>query len=45
MNQYRPCSYAVDQPPLNRRITGPEFKEAVAIEQKEGLWRLDGITI
>ena len=45
MDQYRPCYQAVDHPPLNRRITGQEFKEAVAIAQAEGLRRLDGITI
>lgn len=44
MDQYRPCFKAADHPPLNRRITRQEFKEAVAFAQEEGLWRLDGNT-
>ena len=42
MDQYRPCFKAVDHPPLNRRITTEEFREAVAIAREEGLRRLDG---
>ena len=42
MDQYRPCFKAGDHPPLNRRITAEEFREAVAIAREEGLRRLDG---
>jgi putative pyruvate formate lyase activating enzyme len=44
MDQYRPCFQAA-APPMNRRITGGEFQEAVAIAQEEGIRRLDGITV
>lgn len=42
MDQYRPCYQAFDHPPMNRRITGEEFEEAVRIASEEGLRRLDG---
>ena len=44
MDQYRPCFKAAGYPPLNRRITGSEFEEAVAIAREEGIRRLNGIT-
>lgn len=43
MKQYRPCYKADDYPPLNRRITISEFKEAINIANEEGLHRFDGI--
>ncbi|WP_298268534.1 radical SAM protein [Geobacter sp.] len=43
MDQYRPCFQASD-PPMNRRITPAEFKEAVTIAREEGIHRLDGIS-
>ena len=43
MDQYRPCYKAHEYPPLNRRITAAEFKEAVAIAREKGIHRLDGI--
>jgi putative pyruvate formate lyase activating enzyme len=43
MDQYRPCFKAAGYPPLNRRITGSEFEEAVAIAREEGIRRLNGI--
>ena len=42
MDQYRPCYKAFEHPPMNRRITGEEFEEAVRIAREEGLGRLDG---
>jgi putative pyruvate formate lyase activating enzyme len=45
MDQYRPCFKAAAHPPLNRRITIDEFEEAVAMARKEGIHRLDGITV
>ncbi|MBI3398525.1 MAG: radical SAM protein [Deltaproteobacteria bacterium] len=42
MDQYRPCCKAFEHPPMNRRITGEEFEEAVRIAREEGLERLDG---
>jgi putative pyruvate formate lyase activating enzyme len=41
MAQYRPCGEAADHPPLNRRITGKEYEEALKIAQEEGIHRLD----
>lgn len=43
MEQYRPCYKADDYPPLDRRITIPEFKEAINMAIEEGLHRFDGI--
>lgn len=37
MDQYRPCGEAWDFPPLDRRITYEEYKEAIEIAKKEGL--------
>jgi putative pyruvate formate lyase activating enzyme len=45
MDQYRPCFQAAEHPPLNRRITAKEFKDAVELARKAGLRRLDGITV
>jgi len=42
MDQYRPCYKAFEHPPMDRRITGEEFEEAVRIAREEGLGRLDG---
>jgi len=39
MDQYRPCGMAWDFPPLNRRITYEEHKEAIEIAKKECLHR------
>ncbi len=44
MDQYRPCYKAYDNPPMDRRITGEEFDEAVRVATDEGLRRLDGIS-
>jgi putative pyruvate formate lyase activating enzyme len=44
MDQYRPCYQAAEHPPLDRRITAPEFTDAVELARKAGLRRLDGIT-
>lgn len=41
MAQYRPCGEAADHPPLNRRITGKEYEEALNIAREEGIHRLD----
>lgn len=45
MDQYHPCYKAFDNPPLNRRITNKEYKEALRIAMEAGLRRIDGITI
>lgn len=42
MDQYRPCFQAAGHPPLDRRITRAEFREAVAIAREEGIRRLGG---
>lgn len=39
MDQYRPCGKAWNYPPLDRRITYEEYKEAIEIARKEGLHR------
>ena len=44
MDQYRPCYQAGEHPPLDRRITAREFRDAVDCALKAGLTRLDGIT-
>ncbi|MBP1723782.1 MAG: Radical domain protein [Deltaproteobacteria bacterium] len=41
MDQYRPCGEAGNHPPLNRRITGKEYEEALNIAREEGIHRLD----
>jgi putative pyruvate formate lyase activating enzyme len=43
MDQYRPCGEAHQYPEIARRITRPEFLEAVRIARAEGLERLDGV--
>lgn len=45
MDQYHPYYKAFDNPPLNRRITNKEYKEALRLAQEAGLKRIDGITI
>jgi putative pyruvate formate lyase activating enzyme len=45
MDQYHPCFKAFDNPPLNRRITDIEYKEAIRMAIEAGLKRIDGITI
>jgi putative pyruvate formate lyase activating enzyme len=45
MDQYHPCYKAFDTPPLNRRITDREYKEALRLAQEAGLKRIDGITV
>jgi len=45
MDQYHPCYRAFDHPPLSRRITGGEFKDAVRLALEAGLKRIDGITV
>jgi putative pyruvate formate lyase activating enzyme len=44
MDQYHPCYKAFDNPPLNRRITNEEYKEALRITREAGLKRIDGET-
>jgi putative pyruvate formate lyase activating enzyme len=41
MDQYRPCFKAHEHPPLNRRLTSDEYREALKIAQEAGLTRLD----
>ncbi len=45
MDQYYPCYKALDQAPLDRRITRKEFAEAVKLAREAGLTRLDGVTV
>ncbi|MBI4685398.1 MAG: radical SAM protein [Nitrospirae bacterium] len=45
MDQYHPCFRAFDHPPLNRRITAKEYKEAIKIALDAGLKRIDGVTV
>lgn len=45
MDQYHPCYKAFDHPPLNRRITNKEYKEALKIAMEAGLKRIDGLTV
>jgi putative pyruvate formate lyase activating enzyme len=42
MDQYRPCYRAAEHPPLDRRLTGPEYHAALAAAHHAGLHRLDG---
>ncbi len=44
MDQYHPCFKAFDNPPLDRRITGREYSEAIRMAVESGLTRIDGIT-
>jgi len=41
MDQYRPCYRAKELPPLHRRITGDEYREAVRHAREAGLHRFD----
>jgi putative pyruvate formate lyase activating enzyme len=41
MDQYRPCFKAREYPPLNRRLTTDEYREALKLAQEAGLTRLD----
>ncbi len=45
MDQYHPCFRAFENPPLNRRITDKEYKEAIKLALDAGLKRIDGVTI
>lgn len=45
MDQYRPCYEAFEHPPLDKRITKKEYKEAVEMAINAGLKRIDGVTI
>jgi len=44
MDQYHPCFKAFDNPPLDRRITGREYNQAIRMAVESGLTRIDGIT-
>jgi len=41
MDQYRPSFKAHEYPPLNRRLTSDEYREALKMAQEAGLTRLD----
>ncbi len=41
MDQYRPCGKAHQYPPLDRRLTNEEFREALRLAEDAGLHRLD----
>ncbi|MDH5768629.1 MAG: radical SAM protein [Nitrospirota bacterium] len=45
MDQYHPCFKAFDNPPLNRRITGREYSDAICMAKEAGLTRIDGVTV
>jgi putative pyruvate formate lyase activating enzyme len=45
MDQYHPCYHAFEHPPLDRRLSGEEFQEAVRMAREAGLTRLAGITV
>jgi len=45
MDQYHPCFRAFEMPPLNRRITEREYKDALKMAIDAGLKRLDGVTV
>ena len=45
MDQYHPCFKAFDHPPLNRRLTDREYRDAVRLAVEAGLKRIDGITV
>lgn len=44
MDQYHPCFKAFNNPPLNRRITGREYSDAIRLATEAGLTRIDGVT-
>ncbi len=41
MDQYRPAYHAAQFPELNRRLTGEEYQQAIALANQAGLHRLD----
>ena len=41
MDQYRPCGKAYQCPPIDRRLTNDEYKEALQLARDAGLRRLD----
>ncbi len=41
MDQYHPCGNAHDTPPLNRSLTGEEYRQAIKEAHQAGLTRLD----
>jgi putative pyruvate formate lyase activating enzyme len=41
MDQYRPCYRISNQPPLDRRVTGEEYRRAVRQAKEAGLHRFD----
>ncbi len=45
MDQYHPCFRAFESPPLNRRITDREYRDAIRMAQDAGLKRIEGIDI
>ncbi len=45
MDQYHPCFKAFENPPLDRRITGREYADAVQMAMNAGLSRIDGVTV
>ncbi|HXX56791.1 MAG TPA: radical SAM protein [Thermodesulfovibrionales bacterium] len=45
MDQYHPCYRAKENPPLDRRITGSEYRTAITLAVKAGIKRLDGVTV
>jgi len=45
MDQYYPCYKASDYPPINRRITGKEYAEAIKMAAGAGLRRIAGVAI
>jgi putative pyruvate formate lyase activating enzyme len=45
MDQYLPCFRAFESPPLNRRITDREYRDAIRMAQDAGLKRIEGIDI
>ncbi len=45
MNQYYPCYKAFENPPIDRRITDGEYREAIRLALEAGLKRIDGVTV
>jgi putative pyruvate formate lyase activating enzyme len=43
MDQYHPCFKAFDYPPLDRRLSGMEFNDAIKLALRAGLKRIDGV--
>jgi putative pyruvate formate lyase activating enzyme len=44
MDQYHPCYKAFAHPPLDRRIAGREYTDAIKLAIEAGLKRIDGVT-